>query len=194
MTWLSWQHEPWQEDLRAHVSALTRIRRDNPALRPSRYAVLGEHVEGASEMEWFDENGETMSADRWQNAGHRTLQYFAAETLHDGEPRNKILLMIHGNETPIVVRLPRIPGVTRYRSLWSSEEESPQAERLTYSPGDTVTLTSTAMHLFGVDSDDEQVTDEAIDAAALAVAESDTPAQEPTDVATAGQEDTSTQQ
>ncbi|MCD2497171.1 glycogen debranching protein GlgX [Microbacterium nymphoidis] len=194
MTWLSWQHEPWQEELRAHVSALTRIRRENPALRPSRYAVLGEHVEGASEMEWFDENGETMSADRWQNAGHRTLQYFAAENLHDGEPRNKILLMIHGNESPIVVRLPRIPGVTRYRSLWSSEEESPQPERLTYAPGDTVTLTSTAMHLFGVDSDDERVTDEAIDAAAHAVAAADTPAADATDPAVAGQEDAATQQ
>ncbi len=152
MTWLSWQLEQWQDDLFAHVSTLTRLRRENPALRPARFAVLGEHVPGSSEMEWFDENGETMSEERWKDSSHRTLQYFAAETPTE-QSRNRILLMIHGTESPVVVRLPQIEGVTRFRSLWSSEEERPAAERVSYAPGDTVTLTSTAMHLFAAESE-----------------------------------------
>ena len=147
LTWLSWQYEQWQEDLRAHVATLTRIRRENPALRPARFAVLGEHVPGSSEMEWFDENGETMSGERWQDAGHRTLQYFAAETPSE-DSHNRILLMIHGNERSVVVRLPQVDGVGAYTSLWSSEEERPSEDRLTYAPGDTITLTGTSMHLF----------------------------------------------
>ena len=150
MTWLSWQMERWQDDLLAHVSQLTRIRKENPALRPARFAVLGEHVPGSSEMEWFDENGETMSGERWTDAGHRTLQYFAAATPTEGT-QNRILLMIHGNETPVIVRLPQIAGVSQFRSLWSSEEERPATDRLAYAPGDTVTLSSTAMHLFAAE-------------------------------------------
>lgn len=147
LTWLSWQYESWQEDLREHVATLTRIRRENAALRPARFAVLGEHVPGSSEMEWFDENGETMSGERWQDAGHRTLQYFAAETPTD-QSQNRILLMIHGAERPIVVRLPQVDGIGSYQSLWSSEEERPSTDRLSYAPGDTITLGGTAMHLF----------------------------------------------
>ena len=151
MTWLSWQLEKWQDDLFEHVSTLARIRKENPALRPARFAVLGEHVPGSSEMEWFDENGETMSGERWNDAAHRTLQYFAAETPVEGSSQNRILLMIHGTEKPAIVRLPVIAGVTKFRSLWSSEEERPAGTRLTYAPGDTVTLSSTAMHLFAAE-------------------------------------------
>ncbi|WP_230206446.1 glycogen debranching protein GlgX [Microbacterium gorillae] len=166
MTWLSWQHEQWQEDLHAHVRELLRIRRENPALRPARFAVLGEHVPGSSEMEWFDENGETMSGERWQDASHRTLQYFAAATPTD-DSRNRILLMIHGNERPAEVRLPTVPGIVAYRSLWCSEEEAPATERATFAPGDAVMLDGTAMHLFGVDSNDEAATDTAVDDATV---------------------------
>ena len=38
LTWLSWDHAPWQEDLFAHVQRLIRLRSENPALRPSRFA------------------------------------------------------------------------------------------------------------------------------------------------------------
>jgi glycogen operon protein len=150
LTWLAWEHAPWQKDLFAHVQLLLRLRRENPALRPSRFARLDEHTPSASVMDWYDEHGETMSSDRWTDPEHRTLQYVAAST-PEVEAFNRILLIVHGVERPTEVTLPRIPGVERFTSLWSSAEESPSSERAAYTPGDTVAVDGTSMHLFRAD-------------------------------------------
>ncbi|TQM28090.1 glycogen operon protein [Microbacterium kyungheense] len=147
LTWLRWEHTPWQQDLYAHVRHLLRVRRENPALRPSRFARLGEHTPSASLMEWYDEHGETMSIERWTDPSHRTLQYVATST-PEFEDVNRILLMIHGTERPIDVTLPDAEGVARYVSLWSSADETPSDEGAVLAPGDVVTLPGTSMHLF----------------------------------------------
>lgn len=147
LTWLPWEHAPWQKDLHAHVQRLIALRRDNPALRPINFARLDEHTPSASVMEWYDEHGETMSIERWTNPGHRTLQYVAAST-PQYEEFNRILLIVHGNERPIDVTLPEVEGVERYTSLWSSADERPSDERVEHAPGDTVSLVGTSMHLF----------------------------------------------
>ena len=147
LTWLSWEHAPWQRDLYAHVRHLLRLRRENPALRPSRFARLGEHTPSASVMEWYDERGETMSSDRWTDPAHRTLQYVAAST-PEFEDFNRVLLMVHGTEQPTEVTLPEIEGVTRYISLWSSVDEVPSEVTTRHQPGDTVELAGTSMRLF----------------------------------------------
>ena len=150
LTWLSWEHAPWQEDLLAHVQRLIALRRDNPALRPSRFARLGESTPSASDMDWYDENGQTMSIERWTNPQHRTLQYVATST-PEHEERNRILLMVHGTERATEVTLPEIDGVTSYVSLWSSADERPADERPRHLPGDLVRLPGTSMHLFRAD-------------------------------------------
>ncbi|GAA1990716.1 glycogen debranching protein GlgX [Microbacterium pumilum] len=150
LTWLAWDHAPWQRDLAAHVRQLIRLREENPALRPIRFARLGEHTPSASVMEWYDENGETMSIDRWTNPSHRTLQYVAAST-PELEDFNRILLMVHGNERPIDVTLPEIDGVSRYVSLWSSADESPSDVQSEHAPGTVIPLMGTSMHLFRVE-------------------------------------------
>ncbi|MFD4957336.1 glycogen debranching protein GlgX [Microbacterium sp. NPDC058389] len=147
LTWLRWEHTPWQQDLYAHVRHLLRLRRENPALRPSRFARLGEHTPSASVMEWYDEHGDTMSIERWTDPSHRTLQYVASST-PEQEDFNRILLMIHGTERPIDVTLPDADGVKRYVSLWSSAEETPSDDRALFAPGDVVSLAGTSMHLF----------------------------------------------
>ncbi|UWF78495.1 MULTISPECIES: glycogen debranching protein GlgX [Microbacterium] len=151
LTWLHWEHEPWQEDLVAHVSLLTRLRAENPALRPSRYARLGEHIPNASVMDWYDQNGETMDVEQWNDPRNRTLQYVAAST-PDKEDYNRILLIVHGNENPTDVRLPEsIEGATSFISLWSSAEERPSEEQRTFAPGDVLPIAGTSMHLFRVE-------------------------------------------
>ena len=147
LTWLSWEHEPWQEDLLEHVRTLTRLRRENPALRPIRFAHEAQRIPSASVMDWYDERGETMSIERWTDPAHRTLQYVATST-PETEALNRILLMVHGNERPIEVTLPRIDGVERFVSLWSSAEERPSQAEEVFLPGDVIALPGTAMHLF----------------------------------------------
>lgn len=147
LTWLSWDYAPWQEDVRAHVAALTRLRQENPALRPIRFATLNKHTPSASVMQWYDENGQTMSSERWTDPAHRTLQYVASST-PETEAFNRILLMVHGNESPIDVTLPDIDDVTRYVSLWSSADERPRTDERVFAPGEVVALSGTSMHLF----------------------------------------------
>jgi len=150
LTWLSWEHAPWQEDLAAHVRRLLQLRRENPALRPSRFAHEVETVPSASVIDWYDEHGETMSVERWTNPDHRTLQYDARSTPEIESP-NRILLIVHGNERPVDVTLPRIEGVSRYVSLWSSVEERPSLDENALHPGDVVHLPDTAMRLFRIE-------------------------------------------
>ena len=151
LTWLSWELEPWQEDLRAHVAALTRLRRENAALRPSRYARRDVHTPNASIMDWFNQNGEGMEEGQWTDPGNRTLQYVAESTpVH--EHTNRVLLVIHGTETPIDVTLPTsLEGATRFVSLWSSADERPASKTEPFVPGDVVPTLGTSMRLFRVE-------------------------------------------
>ncbi|WP_353111312.1 glycogen debranching protein GlgX [Microbacterium sp.] len=151
LTWLNWTHEPWQQDLREHVALLTRLRAENPALRPARFARLGEHIPESSVMDWFDQNGETMEVEQWNDPRNRTLQYVAASVPVDGAA-NRILLIVHGTEAPIDVRLPEsIEGASSFVSLWSSADERPDGNGQRFQPGDVLPVPGTSMHLFRVE-------------------------------------------
>ncbi len=147
LTWLTWDHAPWQKDLFAHVQRLLRLRRENPALRPVHFAHDEAEVPSASVIDWYDENGEMMSIERWTNPSHRTLQYDAKSTPETEDP-NRILLIVHGNEREIDVTLPTIEGVERYVSLWSSADEVPSDEHEQFAPGDVLQISGTSMRLF----------------------------------------------
>ena len=150
LTWLAWDAKPWQIDLHAHTRRLIALRAENPALRPSRFAQLGERTPSASVMQWYDEHGQTMSGQRWTDASHRTLQY-VAESTPETEAPNRILLIVHGSERPIDVTLPAFSDATRLVSLWSSEDETPSVTEHEYAPGDVIPVGPTSMRLFRVE-------------------------------------------
>jgi glycogen operon protein len=106
-------------------------------------------------MEWYDEHGETMSIDKWNSPAHRTLQYVAAST-PEFEEANRILLVVHGRETPIDVTLPDLPGAL-FVTLWSSADERPTTDAGSLRPGDVVAMPPTSMRLFRVDVDPDAV-------------------------------------
>jgi glycogen operon protein len=147
LTWLDWEWADWQRELFATSSLLTRLRRENPALRPIRYGRLGEQVPSASQMDWYDAAGRTMDPTDWQSPENRTLQYLVAST-PEFEDFNRVLLIVHGLETETDVALPSHDGVAGYRLLWDSSDDSPTVADLLVEPGDTVTLRSTSMKLF----------------------------------------------
>jgi glycogen operon protein len=101
-------------------------------------------------MDWFDEHGETMSSERWTDPSHRTLQYLATST-PENEELNRILLVVHGNESPVEVTLPDLAEDVEYVSLWSSADETPSDDTPRLSPGDVVPFVGTSMRLFRVD-------------------------------------------
>ncbi len=154
LTWLGWEHDADAANLRAVTTELIRLRRENPALRPVRYAVLGERVPQASQMDWYDAGGNTMDIDDWQDPSQRTLQYLAAST-PEFEEFNRILLIVHGVETSAEVTLPVHPGVDGYELLWDSADETPKTATTSFRPGQAVTVSPASLQLFRCSGTDE---------------------------------------
>ncbi len=151
LTWLSWDHEQWQEDLRDHVSTLLRLRRENPALRPSRFAEDGRRVEGAAELLWFDQSGRPMTHERWTDAEQRTLQLVATSASEDEDGKNatpnRVLVIVHGREADEEVVLPAVDGTAAWVPLWSSQDERPAPAGAAMGSGATLVLRGPAVLL-----------------------------------------------
>ena len=145
LTWLPWEREDWQDGLLLISQKLLRLRRANPALRPVRFGVLGETVPSASQLDWFNKEGASMSIEDWDSPTERTLQYLAAST-PEFEEFNRILLIVHGLEEPETVCLPEHEGVTSYELIWNSADDNAAAE--SHAPGSGLTLAPASMQLF----------------------------------------------
>ncbi|WP_353889778.1 glycogen debranching protein GlgX [Galbitalea sp. SE-J8] len=147
LTWLDWDHVPWQRDLLEVTRTLTRLRRENPALRPVRYGRFGETVRSATQMDWYNKEGLSMTPEDWDSPAERTLQYLAAST-PEFEDLNRILLVVHGLEQPVTVTLPEHEGVAAYTLLWDSARENLGDAVLEHGPGSELEVAPVSMQLF----------------------------------------------
>jgi len=145
LTWLPWHQDAWQADLLAVSRRLLRLRRENPALRPVRFGVFGEPTPSATQMDWFNAEGATMSTENWDSPTSRTLQYLAASTPEFEDP-NRILLIVHGLESATTVTLPTHVDVAVYTLLWDSADDT--AEGVELAPGMTREVAGTSMQLY----------------------------------------------
>jgi len=145
LTWLPWEREDWQDELLLVSQKLLKLRRENPALRPVRFGIFGETVPSATQMDWFNKEGLTMSITDWDSPTERTLQYLAAST-PEFEEFNRILLIVHGLEDEETVCLPEHTGVDSYELLWNSADDSAVAE--THAPGTELMMAPASMQLF----------------------------------------------
>lgn len=147
MTWLNWDRSESQHHLHGVTKQLLRLRRENAALRPRAYGRFGETVADATQMDWFNAAGETMSEEQWNSPEQRTLQYLAASTPENGE-LNRILLIVHAHETHQTVSLAEHEGVSGYERIWDSALETPPPHTDTFIPGQSVRLAPQSMQLF----------------------------------------------
>jgi glycogen operon protein len=148
LTWLEWDdREGWQDELWVVTQQLLRLRRENPALRPVNFARFGETVKSASQMDWYNTEGLSMSDNDWNSPTSRTLQYLAAST-PEFEDFNRILLIVHGLEHDVTVTLPEHEGVDGYTLLWDSAEDDLSEAELEQGPGSEVRIAGASMQLF----------------------------------------------
>jgi len=152
LTWLSWRDDERDASLVATVRRLLQLRAENPALRPVRFGRLGETVPSASQMDWFNAAGTTMTIDHWNSPEQRTLQFLAAST-PEFEAFNRILLVVHAHEEATEVVLPAHEGVTGYTRLWDSAREEPVDDPTVHAPGDVLAIPPLSMHLFRADGE-----------------------------------------
>lgn len=148
LTWLAWDPAGRDGAIEATVRHLLRVRRENPALRPVRYGRFGERVPSASQLDWYNALGDTMTIDEWNDPSQRTLQFLAAST-PEFEDFNRILLVVHASETIAEALLPVHPGVDEYELLWDSGRDAPDGDQgRRYAPGDRLTMAPQTMQLF----------------------------------------------
>jgi len=147
LTWLPWEHADWQAELLDVSKRLMALRRENPALRPVRFGKAGETVPSATQMDWYNKEGLSMSSTDWDSPAERTLQYLAAST-PEFEEFNRILLVVHGLEQDVTVCLPEHEGVTSYTLLWDSARDDISTVELEHGPGSELLVTGASMKLF----------------------------------------------
>jgi len=147
LTWLSWEREDWQVELHAATRHLLELRRANPALRPVRFGRFGETTPSATQMDWYNKQGLSMSLEDWDSPAERTLQYLAAST-PEFEDFNRILLVVHGLETDVTVTLPEHEGVTGYTLLWDSSQDDITGREPEHAPGEQLPVGPTSILLF----------------------------------------------
>jgi glycogen operon protein len=147
LTWLSWKRDAWQDELFATSKRLMELRRENPALRPVRFGRQGETVPSATQMDWYNKEGLSMSSSDWDDPAERTLQYLAAST-PEFEDFNRILLVVHGLEDAVTVTLPEHEGVSSYTLLWDSCDSELGDRELEHGPGSELLVAGTSMQLF----------------------------------------------
>ncbi|MGV8895896.1 MAG: glycogen debranching protein GlgX [Rhodoglobus sp.] len=147
LTWLPWEREGWQDELLEITRQLIHFRRENPALRPVRYGIAGETIPSATQMDWYNKEGISMSDQDWDSPSQRTLQYLAAST-PEFEEFNRILLIVHGLEDDVTVTLPEHAGVNGYTLLWDSAIDDPTEWMPDHVPGEELVVAGASMQLF----------------------------------------------
>ncbi|MBG6057674.1 glycogen operon protein [Cryobacterium sp. MP_M5] len=147
LTWLNWDLDDWQVDLHRVSRRLLELRRENPALRPVRFGRPGETTLSASEMDWYNAVGESMSEEDWHSSNERTLQYLAAST-PEHEEFNRILLIVQGREADVTVTLPVHAGVGSYTLLWDSSHDDISDAVIEHAPGARLLVPGASMQLF----------------------------------------------
>jgi glycogen operon protein len=129
------------------VSTLIRLRRDHPALRPSRFGIDGQETPSASRMTWYGTDGQPMTSEGWDQPIHRALQYFV-ESTPEHEPADRVLVVVHGSGRTRDIVLPERADTEAYRLAWSSEKHRDH-ERLRPA-GQVFTAYGPGIHVFEV--------------------------------------------
>ncbi len=128
ISWINWETEPWQEQVRETVAYLVTLRSSHTVLRADRF------FDGVDEdprdhnfradSAWFTIDGEHENEDWWEDPTTRVVQFM--RSLSD-ESEADSLLVINGSREPATVTIPADDGAS-WRLAWDSDWESP-AER-----------------------------------------------------------------
>jgi glycogen operon protein len=97
-------------------------------------------------VKWYNADGEIMSEENWHDQECRTIQRL---TKHTANNKNEALvLVIHGSESAITIKLPEHDEVVGYELIWNSALELPPSEFERFAPLEMVTLSGTSIQLF----------------------------------------------
>lgn len=144
ISWVNWDREPWQDDLRAAVSHLLQLRADHQVLRPeSFYTGTPRPGDSLPDVEWCDRSGEPMPAWKWFDASSRVLQMMRSGFGRDADA----LVIINGSLDDVDVTLPQGRSLP-FDLAWDSALPLPPRGVSRVHPGQTITMNAQSIRLY----------------------------------------------
>ncbi|USI71677.1 glycogen debranching protein GlgX [Sphingomonas morindae] len=129
LSWFHWDHleSPQGHELSDFVRRLTAVRRHYPLVRSSSFLHgRNEIAEGVLDIDWFDENGQHLSDEDWQNPEAKALVMRRVRRRPDGMVEAVTMLM-NGGPEPIEFTFPQ-PELERYLVIDSADPRCPERE------------------------------------------------------------------
>jgi glycogen operon protein len=124
ISWLDWSkmETPEGKALYDFTCRLTELRRRLPVLRSKSFLYGQEKLaQGIGDIEWWDERGEQLSPDDWNNPEGRALLMRRAVKLDNGEIE-VVSLLLNGSDDAITFRVPP-PQATRTMLIDSTKPD-----------------------------------------------------------------------
>lgn len=146
LSWLNWDLSRSQRDLQSSFAYLTKMRQENPALRPTNFGSWERLEPNLDRIRWYNQLGHIMTNEDWNNSETRTLQRFTQHIGEDGS-QNHVLLIVHGSEHETKVQLPQDTDFSRFEILWNSAHELPPTKLQTVEIGSPITLSGASVML-----------------------------------------------
>ncbi|WP_019142985.1 glycogen debranching protein GlgX [Noviherbaspirillum massiliense] len=124
ISWVNWNmaQEPAGQALIDYVGRLTAIRHEFEALQSYRFLHGEELAPGIRDIAWFDERGEQLSSEAWQNPEARALAVQRASVNGNGKI-DVVLMLVNAAADPITFRFPP-PRDEWYLLLDSAEQQT----------------------------------------------------------------------
>jgi len=145
ISWMSWDLEPWQDDLLETTRHLVRLRHEHPVLRQRAFFSGRQiHADGSTDLAWFASDGHPMG-DRWDGPAAHVLQ-----ALYDGArlDQQSVLIVVNGSAQKAEVTLPKAPGATAYELLWDSAQDRPATPAGAADAGTAVAMEAASMRVW----------------------------------------------
>ncbi len=144
ISWINWDLKPWQEDLRATVAYLLRLRREHRVLRPlTFYSEGGEDSAGMRDLQWLDASGSPMPEHMWFDVHERTLQMLRSGRGEDAD----ILILMNGSLEDRRICLARGRELP-WQLAWDSTWPRPRQCQDLYAPGAPTNLAPLSMKVY----------------------------------------------
>jgi glycogen operon protein len=135
LSWLGWDHQPWQQSLLDFTRRLIAVRRDHPVFRRARF-LEGRQVEGSGlpDVWWFRPDGRRMTQRDWKRGDAHMLGVFLnGDELQETTPQgdqvvdDSFLLLFNAHHEDVDFHLPNHAFGAQWALELSTAEPEAQA-------------------------------------------------------------------
>lgn len=143
-SWINWELEPWQEELRETTAYLIGLRQRNAVLRPTEFYSEGAVDEDSIlDLQWLDASGNPMPEHKWFDVHNRTLQMFRSGMGRGSDA----ILVLNGAGNSVPITLPEGRSIP-FTLAWDSRWERPKAHLDTFAPRAVTSVAPFSMQVY----------------------------------------------